>query len=236
MREKPIDSEVQRKREIKCGTWVCILKKGDYSWWKKPCRKWSCPECCEIKIEKWQTRILSVIPGPQLFVKQLNKTGRALTQWTQRHVPKEWDYFLVKHPGGAMLITRYKTPGSSRKSKEKFLYGVFGEWLRQTFIGVKRITCRIKNNNQQIDEAKIFADPEVGESVVPVNFGFFLSKDCTDDGREAKEENGRIINKFINLESDLDRGHWLTIYREQVMPFKEGKRLMDEYRKHVENK
>jgi hypothetical protein len=221
LRVKGRDSgEFGRQTEITCGAWVCVLKTNGSYWWKKPCGKWTCKECREIKIAEWQGKISAAIPGPHVFIQQLDQSGRSLSQWVQRHVPKECDYFTVKKPGGAVLVTRYKIRGSSRKSKKKFLEGEFADLLRDPSIEGRRITCR--NNNKKKVKAGGCC-------------GFFITDNHTDDGREVKKEHRRILQEYGDIKSEIDRGKWLTEHRENIFLFPEGERLIEAYRMHREN-
>jgi len=208
------------KRDIKCGTWVYVLKDGTAGFWLKIlCDKWNCPYCCEVKIDEWQLRVCSAIPGPHLFVKELNKTGRALSQWIQRHVQKKCPYFKVKTKEGVILITRYQIPESIRKSKDKFLHGEFAGLLRQHFTGVRRITSGKTERKQKKDK---------------VSYGLFLPDEATNDEMKAKKEHQKILQEYREIKNDIERGRWLTVNGDRILLSKKGNQLIEAYRKHVE--
>jgi len=209
-------AEEKRKSDIKCGTWLFYLNDSGGYWWEKPCNKWSCDHCREIKISDLQAQVCKAVPGPHAFITEVNKMGRSLTQWIQRHIPKKCDYSTVKKPGGALLITRYKIHESSkRRSRDKFLKGQYADLLRQPMVVGQRITHRKGQNKKQ--ELKGY-------------YGIFIQ---SDDG-DTMEQRRKNERDYRGIKSDLERGHWLTVHRDSIILFGKGKRLVEDYQRHME--
>ena len=211
--------EFKQKRVIKCMSWWYALgDKGGY-WRRNPCKKWRCDRCREVKIRNLQAQVCQAVPGPHIFVTEVNKTGRSLAQWIQRHVPKKSYYRAVKKSGGALLITRFTIPRLSiRKSKLEFLQGEFASLLRTYSSDKKRSTSR-RIEHEKLEKSKIF--------------GHFICNDV--DYWRTKNMRKRIEREYGNIQNDLERGQWLMAHREDLFLSPRGNRLIEDCMKQVQH-
>lgn len=210
----------EESKEIKCGTWIFVFNAPIGYWWKKPCGKWHCDECCKAKTKNYQYKISALMPGPHVFVTEVENTGRSLTQLVQRRATG--GYVIVRKKEGAILITRFKISERCRskekflcvrKSKDKYLKGEFAESLRQPFTGGKKITSSRGEKKPERERQ---------------SYGFLRTSDTSDDGKKAKEENRKIIDEYSKLKNDTERGRWLMEHRKQILMSSKGDRLIEE--------